>query len=455
MARITIIGAGSATFSVSFLRDLCATEGLWGSSITLMDRDEERLGIVEGLARRYCREAGADYELRATTDRMRSLEGAQFVVCAVKVGGYEPLERERGISQEHGYYRGIGDRVSCYYGGIGAYHQLRFFLELVRDMESACPDAWLIETANPVFEGTTLLVRESRIKSVGVCHGHLGYRHLARRLGLDLEELSVQVAGFNHCVWLTDFRYGGEDAYPLIDRWIEDEAQAYWESEEYQGSTEPWTIEDVSRGAVEAYRLYGLYPVGDTVRSASPWWHHLDLQTKQRWYGPDGGFDSEIAWPRYLQRNNAAFELLRSMAADPSRSLLREMPLEHSDEQHIPLIESLATDRPRVLQLNVPNRGAIPGIPDDVVVEIPALVSGRGIQAVQVSPLPERLMQHVLLPRMLQMEAVLHAFVKGDRKSLVLTLMEDHRTRNFEQARTLIDTLLAQPWNREAEAHYR
>ena len=455
MAEITIVGAGSARFSLDFIRDLCATPNLWGGSLTFLDIDRERLDLVERLARRYCRETGADYRISATTDRRLALEGAQYLVCAVKVGGFQPLEAERAIAEEHGYYRGIGDRVSDYYGGIGAYHQLAFFLELARDMQAICPQAWLINTANPVFEGTTLLLRESRIKSVGICHGHLGYLRLAARLGLEPERLQAQVAGFNHCVWLTDFRYEGRDAYPLIDEWIEKRAEAWWASEEYLGASDPWLIEDVSPGAVDAYRLYGLYPVGDAVRSATPWWHHTDLETKRRWYGPQGGFDSEIAWPKYLQGSEALVARLRRYATDESLSLRKEIPPERGQEQHIPLIECLAADRPAQLELNIANRGAIPGIPDDVAVEIPALASGRGLQGLRLEALPPRLMNHVLLPRLARMEAILQAFRDHDRRSLVLLVAEDPRTRSFRQAGALVDALLGQPWNREADRHYR
>jgi alpha-galactosidase len=455
MAAITIIGAGSARFSLELIRDLCMTRSLWGGSVSFMDIDRERLEIAESLARRYCRDTGADYRITATTDRRRALEGAQYVICAVKVGGFQPLEAERAIAEQQGYYRGIGDRVSDYYGGIGAYHQLRFFLELARDMEDLCPQAWLLNTANPVFEGTTLLARDTRIKVVGICHGHLGYLRLAERLGLGLEHLHAQVAGFNHCVWLTDFRYEGRDAYPLVDAWIERQAPAWWGGAEYRNAEEPWMIEDVSPGAVDTYRLYGLYPVGDTVRSASPWWHHTDLETKRRWYGAEGGFDSEIAWPKYLRSGERVLERMRRCATDESVSLLEEIPTERRQEQHIPLIESLASGKPALLELNILNRGAIPGIPDDVAVEIPAQAAGWGVQGLRLKALPARLMNHVLLPRLARMESILQAFRDHDRKSLVLLVAEDPRTRSFQQASRLVDTLLAQPWNAEADRHYR
>ena len=455
MANITIIGAGSAAFSISLLVDLCATPGLRGSRLTLMDIDPRRLATIHAFARRYRQEAGAELAVEATTDRRRALEGAEFVICAVKVGGYEPLEAERRIAEEHGYYRGIGDRVSCYYGGVGAWHQLSFFQDLARDMERVCPGAWLIETANPVFEGSTLLARRTRIRTVGVCHGHFYYRKLAEVLGLDPAEVTAQSAGFNHCIWLTHFHHQGRDAYPRLDDWIAKEAGRYWQSAAYLDAGHPWEIEQVTPGAVDAYRWYGLFPIGDAVRSGTPWWHHRSLAEKKSWYGRDGGFDSELGWKGYLEFCTRRIADIERLIAAEDRPLLESYPLQPSGEQHIPLIDSLANGTERVLQLNIPNRGALEGIPDDVVVEVPALVSARGVQAVHVGRLPARLMHNVLLPRLSRMENVLEAFIRGDRRPLVLSLADDPRTSSIEQARGLIDALLAQPWNREAEEHYR
>lgn len=218
MPNIVLIGAGSASFSIALIRDIVLTGGLAGSRMTLVDINEERLNVALTLARRYSDEVNADLEFNATTDRKKGLEGADFVVCAVKIGGYDPLEAERKIAEEHGYYRGIGDRVSCYYGGIGAYHQLKFLMDLAQDMEAICPDAYLIQTANPVFEGTNIVTRCTKIKAVGVCHGHFHYRLVAKTLGLELEHVTAQMAGFNHYIWLTHFMYKGQDAYLTGDR---------------------------------------------------------------------------------------------------------------------------------------------------------------------------------------------------------------------------------------------
>jgi alpha-galactosidase len=366
------------------------------------------------------------------------------------------MEKERATAGEHGYYRGIGDRVSDYYGGIGAYHQLRFFSDVARDMEELCPDAWLINTSNPVFEATNLLTRTAGdLKTVGMCHGVFAFKKIIGKLGLDPAKVTFQAIGLNHCIWLTHFTYDGRDGYPLLDAWIEKDAPRYWASDEYIKEPTPWGNEDLCPGAIDSYRIHGLFPIGDSVRSPSPWWHHTDLATKQKWYGSLGGFDSELGWPYYLNHMESRRVRVLSLVNAPPEELFKEFPLTPSGEPMIPFMEAMATGRPAMIELNIPNCGAIDGIADDVVVEIPAQAGPAGIQGLRCGPLPARLMNHVINPRIRQMECVLGAFLNHDRRSLMLLIAEDPRTRSFEQAERLVNTLLTQPWNEEADKHYR
>jgi len=121
---ISIIGAGSIVFAGRLIVDLCVTKSLHGSSIVLMDIDRERLDMMYNLAVRYVKETNANISIKKTMNRREALEEADFVINNVKIGGYEPMEEERKIAEKHGYYRGVGERVSDYYGGVGASQQL-------------------------------------------------------------------------------------------------------------------------------------------------------------------------------------------------------------------------------------------------------------------------------------------------------------------------------------------
>ncbi len=458
MVKISVIGAGSINFTGRLMVDLFLTPSLHGSTVALMDIDKKRLNMMHVMVTRYAKEMKADLEIKKTLDREEALNGADFVIDTVKVGGYEPLEAERRIAEKHGYYRGLGDKVSDYYGGLGAFHQLNFVLELARDVEEICPDAWMLQAGNPVFESTTLISRETKAKVVGVCHGHYSYVDVLKAIGLQRKEVEVTVAGFNHNIWLTRFLHNGENAYPILDRWIDEKAEEHWKSAEYLNG-QPWAAEQMSPAAVDMYRLYGLYPIGDTVRSASPWWYHTDLRTKQKWFGPTGGFDSETSWANYLNSLKETLKQLSGWSGDLA-TLKKVYPPRFSGEQHIPFIDAVANSKEILLQLNVPNEGAITGLPDDAAMEVPTVVKGAGvhrskINAERIGQLPKRLMAHVLLPRMLRMEQILQAFLEGDRESLLLMIAEDHRTTTFENAKALLEEQLRQPWNSEAAKHYR
>ncbi len=442
--KIGVIGAGSATFSLALVHDLILTEGLHGSTVVFMDIDADRLDFIHRLAQRYVEETGVDLRFERTLVREEALADADFVVNTALIGGHPAEEAERRFVDERGYYRGLRP--------LHMQRQLGFMLDVARDMERICPDAWLIQSSNPVFEGCTLMTRETGVKVVGLCHGFRGYRRIARVLGLDPEQITWQAPGLNHVVYLTHLRYRGKDAYPILDDWIANKAEQYWATEGDWGFNET----DMSRAAIDHYQRVGLMPLGDTPRAFTTWWYHTDLETKRRWFGaPTGGFDSEIGWQQYLDRLQTRLDTIARAVRDERTPITQSLPLAHSGEIQLPLMDSLVNDVERVLQVNVPNNGAIAGIPDNVVVEGKATVSGMGIQLLQVGKLPETLMMQIILPRWLLMERELSAYVNRDYNLLRDIVLEDHRTQSREQVDALLDDWLSMPVNADLVDWYR
>jgi alpha-galactosidase len=439
--KIVIIGAGSAQFSGGIVRDLCVNPGLQGSHVTFMDVDGHRLDMVTRLAKRIAGEIGSDLSFSRTLDRQEALRGADFVINTAQVGGHDWTEAQRQMAERHGYYRGV--RLH----DIG---QALFFLEVARDVERLCPNAWLLQSANPVFEGCTLMHRETKVKLLGLCHGHYGYRHIARVLGLDLAEVSAQMPGFNHWIWMTDFRYKGEDAYPLLDTWIERDAETYWAKDSFAFSDT-----HMSRAAIHQYRLFGLMPIGDTPRFAG-WWYHPDLITKQRWYGALGGFDSEMGWQQYLDRMAQNVTKVERAATDPATTATDVFSPVQSDEQIVPIIHSLVNDVPQLFQVNIPNRGSIlPGFPEDLVIECQGVVDGGGIRGVNIPSLPKKLVVSAMIPRWQRAELVVEALRQADRDLLLHYLLVDPRTQTLEQAESLLDEWLADSRNERVATLFR
>jgi len=442
--RISVIGAGSAQFSLGLVKDLCLTESLAGSHVCFMDISQERLEMIRNLAVRYRGELGANISFESTSDRRAALQDADFIINTAYVKGHRYARAVRELTAKHGYY----------YGGVnlGDFYQLKLMLDVARDMEEICPDAWLIQSGNPVFDGCTLMARETGIKVCGLCHGHYGCYEIARMIGIEHpERMAWQAPGLNHNIWLTHFIYDGEDAYPLIDQWIEARAEEYWRT---HVATHTHDVQ-MSRGAVHQYRMYGLFPVGDTVRRGG-WWYHTDLETKKRWFGePWGGPDTELARPIYVENLEKRIAEMTRLANDPKASLVEVLGKSKTREHQVAIIDGLANDHEGQFQVNVPNRGALAGVPDDVVVEVPAVVNKKGIQTIHVGGLPPKIMVEQILPDWLDMERSLLAFKTGDRSMLLWNALESHQTRSYDQGMAALEDLLAMDDNREMADHFK
>jgi alpha-galactosidase len=446
--KIGVIGAGSAQFSAGLINDLCRTESLSGSHVTLMDVDPQRMAAMHKFAVRFADELGVDYTFETTTDRRATLQDADFVVNMAYVQGHHRARALRELTAKHGYY----------YGGVHLvqWYQLQLMLDVARDMERICPDAWLIQSGNPVFEGCTLMTRETGAKVCGLCHGHYGYREIASTVGIDPDGVTWQAPGLNHNIWLTHFIYEGKDAYPLIDGWIETKAEDYWRT---HVATRTHDVQ-MSRGAVHQYKMYGLFPIGDTVRRGG-WWYHTDLETKKRWFGePWGGPDTELARPIFVKNLEDARAAIAQMVEDPqigpvelAARMLGGRTM--TGEQIVPIMDALVNNHEGQFQVNVPNRGALEGLPEDVVVEVPAVINQKGIQTLHVGALPRKIMLEHILPEWLDMERDLEAFKTGDRSMVLWGVLDSHQTRSYDQAVAVLEDLMAMDGHRELAEHYR
>ncbi|HOU12378.1 MAG TPA: alpha-glucosidase/alpha-galactosidase [Anaerolineae bacterium] len=426
--KVTIIGAGSVVFSLGLVKDLCLTEGLKGSMVHFMDINEERLDVVYRLAQRYAEDLGSDLKFARTLDRAESLQGADFVINTATVTHNEYfMKRRRELVAQYGYFYG--------HTGMPEYHNLQLMLDVAQDVEFIAPNAWILQAGNPVFDGTTLMGRETDVKVCGLCHGHYGYREVARTIGLDPDKVTWQAPGLNHNIWLTHFYYEGKDAYPILDQWIAKNIRQYWEDHKISGVSAQW-----SPAAIHQYKLYGLFPIGDTPRTGG-WWYHTDLETRTRWYGAGGGGDTPEGRDRILHEKEEKYAQMKAAAYDPQVRPITMFGSTKTTEQHIPIIDALVNDNEYRAQVNVLNNGALPGLPDDVAVEVPAVVNRMGIQPIRVEPLPNKIMLECIYPDWLEMERTLEALLSGDKSMLLFGVLQSHQTRSYDQAVDVFNAL--------------
>jgi alpha-galactosidase len=441
--KITVIGAGSATFSLGLVKDLCLTENLKGSLVSFMDINAERLENITALAERYSKELGADLRFERTTNRQEALQDADFVINTADAKGHYHARALRELTAKHGYYYGAV--------GIGAFYNFELMLAVARDMEAICPDAWLIQSGNPVFDGTTLMTRQTKTKVIGLCHGHYGYKHVARELGLDPDKVVWQAPGVNHMIWLTHFLYEGQNMYPALDKWIQEKGPHYWETHVAERTHDI----QMSEGTIRMYQMYGLMPIGDTPRQVA-WWTGTSIEEKMRWFGPPwGGPDTELARPVHVENLEKRLAQVAAVTKDPGAKVSSVFGTTRTHEQQVPIIDALANGVGGMFQVNVPNKGGVlDGIAEDVAVEVQAWIDQTGVNTLRMTQLPKKIMLGQIEPKVNQMERGILAYLTGDKELLLHNVLESHQTHSYDQAVAVLDDLLSMPGHEEAKAHY-
>jgi alpha-galactosidase len=393
---------------------------------------------------------GVALQIETTTDRKESLRGADFVVTIALIDGARRLREGWDIAQKHGF-RFPGSFHIMYDEPFWLnFYQLRLFDDISKDIIECCPEAWHLMVSNPVLAGTTYLQREyPRVKMVGLCHGFAQIYSIARLLGLEDEKLlTYEIPGVNHFVWCTHLNYKGENVFPMIDAWIEKESEKVWA----KGGHVPLT-----RKTVDLYRKFGAIPVGDTSGwsgASWPWWYHSDAATEKKW-----AVDSRTPWYDYVKSVGNMPNRLKELAADKSAKMAETFQLvkdKMTGEPMIPIVDSVSCDIPRVIITNILNSSNfVPGIPNDFEVEIPCLVSRRGIQGIKTKGLPKALLAHILRDRVAPAEIEIEAYRTGSRELLTQLVLMDKWAPSEKAANALIDEIFALPYHRELAVHYK
>jgi len=447
--KIVVIGAGSASFGLNTLAALLHSKRLRGSQIALVDRNQEALDLVARLAQRLNREWQSQMVISTYQDHVEALPKAQFVVLSIEVPPREALwQKDFEIPLKYGVRQPYAEN-----GGPGGFaHAARNIgpvMEIVREMEVACPDAWLINFTNPMTRICDAVHRFSKIKIVGLCHQIMvGYAlvgiALAKDLHFDipagitgshadpdesplrrqvakqaLERLSIQAAGINHFTWMLGLhdRRTGEDLLPLFTkRWAE----------------LPPVFEPLTRRIFDAFACFPI-PGDEHLCEYLPW--VSDPLTRP--------------WEKYnlsLYDWNAWSNLRIQGYSDIDRMAGGEMgleTLENADsEGALEVIECIASAGELVFQaVNLPNAGQIPNLPKGAIVETPGIASGFGIQAVTMDSLPEAVSE--LCRRELSVVRLsVDAAVRGDRQAALQSLLLDPVIRDLDIARLILEDYL-------------
>ena len=364
MARVAFIGAGSVVFTKNLLGDILSFPELGGIEIALHDIDPDRLATAEAMARYVARERGASPAISAHLGRREALDGADYVINMVQVGGHAATLLDFEIPARHGLRQTIADTLGI--GGIfRALRTADHMLALGREMAELCPRAWLLNYTNPMAMLCWLVYGGTPTQNVvGLCHSvQFTTEDLATLVGVPVDEVTFLAAGLNHQAFILRFERDGEDLYPLLDARIESDPELQ------------------RRVRVQLYRRLGYFPTESSEHAAEyvPWLMSHDDEIERH----------RIPVGEYIRRSEE--NLLEYERVKGVLERGEAMPLARSNEYAASIIHSMETGQPSVIYGNVRNTGLLPGLPDDCCVEVPCLVDGTGLHPVAVLDYPPEL----------------------------------------------------------------
>ncbi|GAA3468469.1 alpha-glucosidase/alpha-galactosidase [Nonomuraea roseola] len=357
--KIVFVGAGSVVFTQGLLADLLAYPELRSINLVLHDIDPERLEVAEAVALRIAEAQGARPRVSSTLERRAALEGADFVINMIQVGGHASTVTDFEIPARYGLRQTIADTI----GVGGVFRALRTFPvldALAEDIAAVCPDALLLNYTNPMAMNVWYL--SSRVRNVvGLCHSvHWTMRGLAELVGVPYEEVTYQAAGVNHQAWVLRFERQGENLYDRLDARVDADPELR------------------RRVRVEMYRRLGHYPTETSEHSAE----------YVPWLLRHGGEIDRLRIPvgeylRVSEENVREYERTRDAVRHGA-----ELEIAGTDEYAPQIIHSMVTGAPRVVYGNVVNDGLISNLPAGCVVEVPCVVDGTGVRPTRAGALP-------------------------------------------------------------------
>ncbi len=379
MPKITFLGAGSTVFAKNILGDCLLSPALHHAHIALYDIDPERLeesrAVISTLNVNINQGRATITTHLGVGERKAALRDADYVVNAIQVGGYEPstvidfeIPRKYGIRQTIADTLGIG-------GIMRGLRTGKIMLDIGRDMESVCPDAWLLNYTNPMSIVTGIMLHGTRVKTVGLCHSVQACApELLKHLGLrdDVKQLQWKVAGINHMAWLLEITDGGRDLYPEIKR------RAFAKND---GCIAAGEIHyDMVR--FEIMRHFGYYVTESSEHNAeyTPYWIKTAFPELIAPYGIP--LDE---YPRRCIKQIAGWKRQKDEIVN-NKTLNHQRTHEYGSF----IMEAMESDVPQRIGGNVLNNGLIPNLPANAIVEVACLVDRNGIQGCHAGALPEQ-----------------------------------------------------------------
>jgi alpha-galactosidase len=393
-----------------------------------MDINPERLEFSRRAVQRLVDEGGYPARVEATLDRTEALTGADYVMVTILAGATDVWRHDIEIPAKYGVNTNVGDTR----GPSGIFRALRtipVMLDIARDMERLCPKATMLNYTNPMVMLCRAIQQETSLQMTGLCHSVQGTAEmLAGWIGAPMTEITYTCAGINHMAWYLEYKWRGEDAYPLIRKAILERPEVYNE-------------EQVRNEMFLAFDHYVTESSGHN--SEYNWWFRKrpDLIEKYCTHGT-GWNPGEYAYiiKHYQERDKTWQKEIRDWVEDPAPRNLKR-----GHEYAAYIVNALEGGDPFSFNGNVANKGYVTNLPPNACVEVPVWASRKGLEPVAVGALPPQCAVLTNLSAQIE-EMAVEAALTGNRRLVYQAIYNDPLSAavlSLAEIRTMVDEMFA------------
>ncbi|MBN1937650.1 MAG: hypothetical protein JW934_23535 [Anaerolineae bacterium] len=422
MPKMVLIGAGSAVFTRGLVADLIQSPQSERWQLGLVDIDPIALETAQGLSRRMIEAKGVDIALEASTDRRAVLPGADVVVATIGVGGRRAWQADVFIPRRYGVYQPVGDTAMP--GGISrAMRMIPALIDIARDVADLCPDALFFNYSNPMTANCWAIRQATGVPAIGLCHGTFHVvRELAAFCGAPPDQVTALFAGLNHLTFIWDLRRQGVDLWPAARERLAREGR------DSTGNPFSWSL----------FERYGAYPAAND--------RHVVEFFPERF--PGGQYEGRMlgvdafSFEGTIEDGDRGYASMRAQAL--GEALLDGRVFERSAGEHeqlLDILDAIWHDGRKIFAVNLPNRGAVPNLPADAVLELPAVATATGLRAVCIDDLSDPLAA-ILTRKIAAVRLTVEAALRGSRDLLIEALLVDGAVVDPDVARRMMDELL-------------
>ncbi|MGO4347408.1 6-phospho-beta-glucosidase [Paenibacillus sp. MCAF9] len=418
--KVVVIGGGSS-YTPELIEGFILNYATFPvAEIVLVDIPEGRnkLAIVGQLAKRMIEKSGLPIKLDLTLDRRSVLADADFVTTQMRVGRLEARGWDESIPLK---YNMIGQETTGAGGMMKALRTIPVLLEICKDMEELCPEAWLLNFTNPAGMVTEAIHKHSRIKSIGLCNSPIAaYKWLSSLYQVPIEQIQCEFAGLNHLHWISSITVNGESKL-----------------DELLNNQDGYSAKNVPQYAWNGSLLRSLRAIPSYYLKY--FYLQREILAEQQAAAAKGETRAET-----VQRlEDELFEIYKDPNLSEKPKQLEQRGGAYYSEAAVKLMNSLYNDSGDIQTLNVPNQGVLDFLPDDACIEVNCVVTKEGPipQPVAIVPAAAKGLIHAVK---VYEQLAIEAAVSGNRDTALLALAHHPLVDSTNDAQRMLDEMLEQ-----------